>query len=301
MSNPSSNYELLSDLLIQRATSGLSKIEEVELKRLLEQQNVDDDLSFDAAVCAVDQSRIGKGDEMLSMPAHLRSLVISESANYVGAAVATEESVVPGSVMPGSVMRSQPSAATQVREMLGWLAAAACLILAAFAWYSKPAASGGPDVANQTGSNQTGANQNGANQTPLIAEKSAIDFEDFKIDASRIFEVAMDPGNDETGKDASATVYWDEETKRGFVKVAGLNVNDPAVEQYQLWVIDKKRGVADRPNAGVFDIAESGEAIFEFRSELKVFEAQGFAVTVEKPGGVAVSDLSRIALANLGG
>ena len=80
--------------------------------------------------------------------------------------------------------------------------------------------------------------------------------------------------------------------QKGFIDLSGLAVNDPKVEQYQLWILDKSK---ERPNAGVFDIT-AGKNIFEFRPGIDFTAADGFAVTIEKPGGVVVSDLSRVPL-----
>ena len=49
-----------------------------------------------------------------------------------------------------------------------------------------------------------------------------------------------------------------------------------------------------RQFGGVFDINTDGEVIIPIDPKLHVFEANMFAVTVEKPGGVARSERERI-------
>lgn len=90
-------------------------------------------------------------------------------------------------------------------------------------------------------------------------------------------------------------VVWDPDSQSGFMSLNTLPVNDSAVQQYQLWIIDPKRD--DEPiDGGVFDIVRSGQSIIPIRAKLDVIDPVGFAVTVEKPGGVVVSDQSRLPL-----
>jgi anti-sigma-K factor RskA len=74
-----------------------------------------------------------------------------------------------------------------------------------------------------------------------------------------------------------------------------MPVNDPTVEQYQLWIIDPTRD--DEPiDGGVFDIASTGEVIVPVQAKLLVNQPTAFAVTIEKPGGVVVSTQERFPL-----
>jgi anti-sigma-K factor RskA len=72
--------------------------------------------------------------------------------------------------------------------------------------------------------------------------------------------------------------------------------NDPTTEQYQLWIFDKDRDERYPVDGGVFDITESGECIVPIHAAVQVNEAALFAVTIERPGGVVVSDRSRLPL-----
>ena len=78
--------------------------------------------------------------------------------------------------------------------------------------------------------------------------------------------------------------------------IGGLAANDPTELQYQLWIFDAERDERYPVDGGVFDIApEGGTAVIPIRATLPVETAALFAVTVEPPGGVVVSD-RRIAL-----
>jgi len=90
-------------------------------------------------------------------------------------------------------------------------------------------------------------------------------------------------------------VAWSTASQQGFMTIRGLSVNDATKEQYQLWIIDPTRD--DKPvDGGVFDISSAGESIVPIRAKLRVDKPTVFAITVEKPGGVVVSDQKRLPL-----
>jgi hypothetical protein len=95
---------------------------------------------------------------------------------------------------------------------------------------------------------------------------------------------------------ARGDVVWSADEQRGYMSFQGMPVNDPAVEQYQLWIFDKNQDEATPVDGGVFDIASTGEAVVPIHAKLRVREPYMFAVTIEKPGGVVVSDRSRLPL-----
>lgn len=107
--------------------------------------------------------------------------------------------------------------------------------------------------------------------------------------------IAWAPGPDPTGAGVGGEVVWDPATNQGYMTFTGLSVNDPGREQYQLWIFDAKRDERYPVDGGVFDVLTDGTVRVPIQARLEVGEATLFAVTVEKPGGVVVSDRSRIA------
>jgi len=102
---------------------------------------------------------------------------------------------------------------------------------------------------------------------------------------------------DNPGMDGvTGDVVWSDANQRGYMLLRGLPANDPSVEQYQLWIVDSRRGLETRFNGGVFDVNSAGEAIVPIRSELKVDRPQLFAITIENPGGTGISDMKRRAV-----
>lgn len=96
---------------------------------------------------------------------------------------------------------------------------------------------------------------------------------------------------------ASGDVVWSDELQTGYMRFRGLPVNDSNLQQYQLWIFDKTRDAARPVDGGVFDVpdtGDSGDIVVPIRAALRVGEATAFAVTVERPGGVVVSDREHV-------
>jgi anti-sigma-K factor RskA len=95
-------------------------------------------------------------------------------------------------------------------------------------------------------------------------------------------------------------ISWSDSRQKGFLRLRGLPANDPALTQYQLWIVDPQR--ADEPvDGGVFDVpAGVQELILPVQARLPVREPLAFALTLEKPGGVVVSSAPRLLIAQRG-
>jgi anti-sigma-K factor RskA len=91
-------------------------------------------------------------------------------------------------------------------------------------------------------------------------------------------------------KAGGGDVVWDAGTQRGYLSVSGLPANDPAKSQYQLWIVDAGRAHKEPVDGGVFDVGPDGRAVVPIKAALTVREPVLFAVTVEPPGGVVVSE-----------
>ncbi|MFK7758518.1 MAG: anti-sigma factor [Phycisphaerales bacterium] len=108
--------------------------------------------------------------------------------------------------------------------------------------------------------------------------------------------------------DVIGDVVWSDTLNEGYMRINGLAINDASVEQYQLWIFDADRPTGDLPqfgeglltqrpvDGGVFDITQEGDVIVKINAKLNVTSAAVFAITVEPPGGVVVSDRSRVPL-----
>lgn len=93
-------------------------------------------------------------------------------------------------------------------------------------------------------------------------------------------------------------VVWSDSAQAGYMRFSGLPANDPLQAQYQLWIIDPTRD--DVPvDGGVFD-ATGGEIVIPIQAKLAISDPKAFAITLEKPGGVVVSDGPLLLIAALG-
>ncbi len=186
----------------------------------------------------------------------------------------------------------------------GWLAAAACLALAAVAWMNSVSANvpqtpvAGPSVAERRAELLESAGDVISAAWLGIGDVAPIGAPDHPLDHG----VAGD-------------VVWSDERDEGYMRISGVEANDPGEYQYQLWIFDADRPVGQLPrfavaglpdlltqrpvDGGVFDIAvgEDGEAIVPIDAKLPIGAGTIFAVTKEPPGGVVVSDREIVFLA----
>lgn len=95
---------------------------------------------------------------------------------------------------------------------------------------------------------------------------------------------------------ASGDIVWSAAQQQGYMRFTNLPVNDPTKEQYQLWIFDRNQDAKTPVDGGVFDIANAAESVVAFHPKLVANRVYLFAVTIEKPGGVVVSDRSRLPL-----
>jgi hypothetical protein len=103
------------------------------------------------------------------------------------------------------------------------------------------------------------------------------------------------PAGDPAGREVTGDVVWDARTQTGYMRFVGLRRNDPSNEQYQLWIFDGRRDERYPVDGGVFDVGGEGdEVIVPIRANLPVGSPLAFAVTIERPGGVVVSDRNRV-------
>lgn len=87
----------------------------------------------------------------------------------------------------------------------------------------------------------------------------------------------------------SGDVVWSESRQQGFLRLAGMPVNDPASSQYQLWIVSPERDRNHPVDGGVFDVGTTGEVVIPIQAKLHVSDPKAFAITAEQPGGVVVS------------
>ncbi|MCW5803793.1 MAG: anti-sigma factor [Deltaproteobacteria bacterium] len=281
------------DLLLARATVGLSDAEAAELAAL----GADEDLSFDLAAAAIDLATLDPRDLEAGLPPGLADKVLGAAGVPPASMSMSSIPTTLAGVMPPRPLPIRPAAGppevapvTSLDEarakqqgkkrsraaVIGWLAAAACLALAAGAWLW--ASGQKPDQVATVP------------VEPPPAEARAKLLASAKDAATLAWTATPDPA----AKGATGDVVWSASEQRGYMRFVGLAPNDRTQLQYQLWIFDKDRDEKFPVDGGVFDVSSTGEVIVPISAKLRVTDATLFAVTVEKPGGVVVSKRERI-------
>ncbi len=99
----------------------------------------------------------------------------------------------------------------------------------------------------------------------------------------------------QNGQISVGAVAWDGQAQQGFLSVEKLPPL-AANQDYQLWVIDPKY---PKPvDGGVVRVDESGNAKLTFRVQVPIRSADQFAISLERHGGVPVSEGPMVMLSN---
>lgn len=282
--------EILFDLLTKQAIYGLDEAEQKQLEELSKNANFRIDDSFDIAAAAVGLADL----EIEPMPEHLNSKILALADNYFAAdepaaslAVETAESANLDDLQPTFGFEPKRSSWS---IWLGWaLAGAACVALAINVYTTRFQGPG--EIAK-------GPTPTATPEKPDVKKQ----FDDLMASPNIIKATwgAIPTATDDL-KGVSGEVVWSDEKQTGFMRFRGLPVNDKTKEQYQLWIFENTKLEEHPKDGGVFDVAVNGEVIIPIDAKLAAKDPKVFAITIEKPGGVVVSDRKKIAaLAQVG-
>ena len=265
--------ERLVELLVQQATEGgLTSKERAELSRLLREDSYSDAGEFDYTVAALQLAAVD--DE--PMPEALRARLFQQADEFSRKPITSPTQI------------GQRPAATSTNSTVAWFAAAASVVVAIIGWWPRLAVDRQPEQVSHVPAPipkppaPTLAEQRNA----LAAQPSVI---------TREWTATQDAA----AAGVKGDIVWDPRTQRGYMRFQGLAANDSKLHQYQLWIFDATRGDKFPVDGGVFDIPNDGEAnrnevIVPIHARLPVGEAAMFAVTLEKAGGVVVSEREHI-------
>jgi hypothetical protein len=279
----------LADLLADEATQGLNEAEMHELESLLAAHP---EIEAGELALAVAAGELTQPLKLEALPLHLRSRLLADAEQYLVAETNSQNyaNSRPDLATTGARTNSPTAPAAEVVafplrrggtrragwQQLGWYAAAACLVLALGGWWQVWKASR-PTTAPRTPSldeQRTHLLQRGATLT----------------------KVNWSPTQYPGMQNVTGDVVWDNQTQRGFMRFAGLQINDPNAVVYQLWIFDAQQDERYPIDGGVFDITSTGEVIVPITAKIKVVKPMLFAITMEKPGGVVVSKRDRLVL-----
>ncbi len=233
-----------------RATVGLDPAEDAELEWSLAQARVDDPEAFDRAAACY---WLGVAGSEQSMPRD-----VAERARRAFA----DEGARP--TAPATRPRRAPSPGAGARW--AWIAAAAALVIAVAGWW--------PQI------------QPGSESRDLAEAR-----DELLANAPDAERIDWDNTDHPRGQKLDGGyVVWSDARQKGYMTFRGIPGNDPDEHQYQLWVFDKGRSDDYPVDGGVFNARAGEEVVVPIENKLPVERAEMFAVTLEPPGGVVVSD-----------
>jgi anti-sigma-K factor RskA len=246
------------ELLADQAITGLDEQQAQELIDRLQAEATALQDEFMRTAALVQLGMLAQERQPLAqMPEQLRNRILAAAPQAAGAAPATPRSAQPTPLKPAPT--PQRTAAFRLQPYTGWAVAA----LLALAMVVVRLDTGAADPSSQRAS--------------LLR------------DAADAQLSAWTTPEDPRFSGVSGDVVWSDARQAGFMRLRGMPVNDPARQQYQLWIVDPER--ATQPvDGGVFDIqSAAGEIVIPIQAKLGVDNPAAFAITLEQPGGVVVS------------
>ncbi|QKK09969.1 MAG: anti-sigma factor [Planctomycetota bacterium] len=260
--NHSMHDDRLLELLADREVESLSDADRHELDALLAETPDADDGSMEQAAVMAMLGSLGVADEM---PAELRrsTLAAIEVSDTSTSGTTPVPAAAEAPLRIAGTPADAPAPRVSVIAWSGWIAAAACLVVAGLTVLNSP------------------------RPLPPTEARSR-----FLQTASDVAVANWGDWDNPEQPGVTGTIEWSESAQKGYMTFEGLAVNNPTVEQYQLWIIDE-RGMEQRISGAIFDADSEGRVVVEVDPAIEVHNAAMFAVTIEKPEGVWNSDMSR--------
>jgi hypothetical protein len=280
--------DALVDLLVKQVTEGLSAAEQRELDAMDSALVTAESQSFERAAAAATLA----GITPVELPAGLRAQLQRQAEAQLAAGT-----VVPLRGPPAATIAAAPVVATRGTASRsgtwGWLAAAACLVLAVLGWVRSPPTA--PTIAENGNVAPSAVPVQPSVPPESVAPPTPAEERTAMLAQSDSIKVTLGATKDPAAAGVTGDVVWDPASQKGFVHFVGLATNDPQVRQYQIWVFDGTRDKRYPVDGGVFDVpADQSEVVIPIHAALSIRQAKAFAITVEKPGGVVVSGLGHV-------
>lgn len=178
-----------------------------------------------------------------------------------------------------SAGRTSGTGNNTVLSAAGWLAAAAAITIAAVGWMRPATVS--PDDSRTVAQESIEDRLAALEQAPATVSSEWIAWP-----AGTLAPADIDPRPG--AEDVQGRFVWNEAQQEGYMVFENMPVNDPTLEQYQLWLVSSDH---EHPiDGGVFNVATSDRVIVPITPKIRATNLAALGVTVEKPDGVVVSD-----------
>lgn len=285
MNDLSRAHELIAAALMGAITEA-ERAELASLQAELARRGVDMAAVAHDAELAIGEAIAGMHrEERSTMPADVRDRLADVGERLVNNAMFEEPYSGPISIEEERAMSQSKSAG----GMLGWAVAAAAIAVAGFVWMrTQPPPSPAPNPGGTP-----------VAQTAPDGKKLAQLRADLLKDAAT-HTLTWAKGAIETTVEGD--VVWNNVKQEGYLRFSRAARNDASKEQYQLWIYDKARADWEKLpiDGGVFDLGEAsvdpatGDMLVKITPKLRVLEPAKFALSLEKPGGVVVTNGERL-------
>ena len=283
--SPHFDHDRLLELLAERALVGLDADQQRELESLLQRHPAFDAECLDRTAALLDTAAAAGDTEPL--PSSLHDRILADRRLGLQPRPGSRDGE---DALAQTVDLAEPSHGRRMhrREVVAWLAAAACLLVAVFTWYTRPTSTPpveSPSVASidpPVTPPGTGT-PDPSTATVTVAQlreqllASAPDVLHLQLVSNDNGAVARQPGGD---------IVWSSGRQMGYLRLQGLVNNDPPQRQYQLWIIGGDASGNEVINGGVFFVdRSSGELVLPIQADHFVQQPMMFLVSVEPLGG----------------
>lgn len=226
---------------------------------------------------------------------------ISDSASDLDVlpAWAVDGILVQASSQPPAYARSSEPKSESVgtiqvrrREVIAWMTAAACLLVAglslSFRLQDSPRQGADGRVA------KIAERPQGIPAPPVPDAKSSVvnltiaeRREQLIASSSDVLQLRLVSENgDAVANESDGDLVWSSGRQMGYLRLRGLTGNVPVQRQYQLWIVGSDVSGNEIINGGIFPVDRStGELILPIQASQFVYQPKMFVVTVESPGG----------------
>jgi hypothetical protein len=315
------------DLVIQRSNGRLSRSQQQQLQRRIEltpdpDQTRQEIETIELAIAAVEVSHVLQQDSPANLNDRLLRTIKSQSTDAVdrnrfdhsmslstgqqnplpnGATNSWRQSGDPNAVSGLRWMRSKrTSRRSRKREVFIWTIAAASLLALAIFIRQSPHADLSA-TSNPIGNGQLEMELNrpalpgGQNPpNPLVENMMPGDQQMQTFLASTPEDLLTLSWTPVDNKNVTGNVFWSDQQQTGFMTFNGLEINDPQMQQYQVWIYDTDSNQKRPVNGGVFDVSKSGHHVVPIAPISPIKKAVQFAITSEQPGGVEISQRKHV-------
>ena len=283
---------VILDLVIERATYGLSPADQQRLNKLI-QGSADPDavakeierFELSLAALEVSQTTATSADEThsnrspLSLELQERIRLQSVQALEVNATAADENRILERANTPLPAIG--PNRRSTLKGVFTWAVAAASLLtLAMFIRHSQ-------SLEPKDSLVKEAINHRSGDLVEDIMPNDELMKKFLGSTPEDLLTLSWTPVDN---KNVTGEVFWSDQQQTGFMALKGLEVNDPQQKQYQVWIYDTDTKEQRPVNGGVFNVPKKGRYVVPIAPLSPVKKAVQFSITAEQPGGVDVSE-----------